>query len=105
MQLKRNLKKSGVKASDSDIQKYYSRHSAIELINSMPDSAKKSVRWYIDCGDDDFLSEGNSLVHIAMKKKGVPHEFRVREGAHNWQYWRTALPAVLEFVSMDFHQN
>jgi hypothetical protein len=35
----------------------------------MPDSLKKAVRWYIGCGDDDFLYEGNSLVHIAMKKE------------------------------------
>jgi S-formylglutathione hydrolase FrmB len=70
----------------------------------MPDDQKKAVRWYIDCGDDDFLYEGNSLVHIAMRKKEIPHEFRIRNGVHNWVYWRTALPDVLEFVSMAFHQ-
>ncbi|WP_206609748.1 hypothetical protein [Paracnuella aquatica] len=74
------------------------------LINNMADSVKKSVRWYIDCGDDDFLYEGNSLVHIAMKKKEIPHEFRVRDGAHNWTYWREALPDVLHFVSQSFRQ-
>ena len=57
-----------------------------------------------DCGDDDNLSEGNSLVHIAMRKKAIPHEFRIRDGAHNWTYWRAALPTVLEFVSQAFHQ-
>jgi enterochelin esterase-like enzyme len=67
---------------------YFKQHSAIELIKAMPDDQKKAVRWYIDCGDDDFLYEGNSLVHIAMKKKEIPHEFRIREGAHNWTYWR-----------------
>ena len=70
----------------------------------MPDDQKKAVRWYIDCGDDDFLSEGNCLVHIAMRKKDIPHEFRTRDGAHTWTYWREALPTVLEFVSMGFHQ-
>ncbi|HET6559984.1 MAG TPA: alpha/beta hydrolase-fold protein, partial [Prolixibacteraceae bacterium] len=89
--------------SKDELAKYYSNHSALELMNNMPDSQKKAVRWYIDCGDDDFLYEGNSLLHIAMKKKEVPHEFRVREGAHNWTYWREALPTVLEFVSMSFH--
>ena len=64
----------------------------------------ESVRWYIDCGDDDFLYEGNSLVHIALRKKGVKHEFRIRDGAHTWSYWRTALPEVLKFVSDKFHQ-
>ena len=65
---------------------------------------KKAVRWYIDCGDDDMLSIGNCLVHNAMLKNQIPHEFRVRDGAHTWTYWRDALPKVLEFVSMSFHQ-
>ena len=90
--------------SDDQKQKYFERHSALELIKAMPDDQKKAVRWYIDCGDDDFLYEGNSLAHIAMRKKDIPHEFRIRDGAHNWTYWREALPTVLEFVSQSFHQ-
>jgi enterochelin esterase-like enzyme len=86
------------------IKEYYKRHNAIDLVNQMPEDQKKAVRWYIDCGDDDFLYEGNSLVHIAMRKKEIPHEFRVRDGAHNWVYWREALPTVLQFVSQAFHQ-
>ena len=90
--------------ADTSITAYYKRQSVLELVNNMPDNNKKAVRWYIDCGDDDFLYEGNSLVHIAMRKKEIPHEFRARDGAHNWTYWRTALPEVLQFVSMSFHQ-
>jgi enterochelin esterase-like enzyme len=40
-----------------------------------------------------------------MRKKEIPHEFRIREGGHSWTYWRDALPTVLEFVSMSFHQH
>ena len=65
----------------------------------------KSIRWFIDCGDDDFLFEGNSLVHIAMRKKDISHEYRVRNGGHNWTYWREALPVVLSFISETFHQH
>lgn len=101
---KRNMKNEDPQLADSTMTKYYERHNALSLIKSMPDSTKKSVRWYIDCGDDDFLYEGNALVHVAMRKKEVPHEFRVRDGGHTWNYWRTALPAVLDFVSMAFHQ-
>jgi len=90
--------------SDDQKQKYFARHSALELIKAMPDDQKKAVRWYIDCGDDDFLYEGNCLVHIAMRKKDIPHEFRIRDGVHSWTYWREALPTVLEFVSQAFHQ-
>jgi len=90
--------------SDDQKQKYFARHSALELIKAIPDDQKKAVRWYIDCGDDDFLYEGNCLVHIAMRKKDIPHEFRIRDGVHSWTYWREALPTVLEFVSQAFHQ-
>ncbi|MCX6255605.1 MAG: alpha/beta hydrolase family protein [Bacteroidia bacterium] len=90
--------------TDADKESYLKRYSVLNLIGNMPDDQKKAVRWYIDCGDDDFLYEGNSLVHIAMRKKEIPHEFRIRDGAHNWTYWRASLPEVLKFVSMSFHQ-
>jgi S-formylglutathione hydrolase FrmB len=93
------------KYTDKEKQQYFESHSAVALINSMDAEKIKSVRWFIDCGDDDFLYEGNALVHIAMKKKEIPHEYRVRDGAHNWTYWRESLPEVLKFVSMAFHQH
>jgi enterochelin esterase-like enzyme len=91
--------------TDGVLNEYYENHNALSLINNWPDSNKKAVRWYIDCGDDDFLFEGNSLVHIAMKKNGIPHEFRIRDGGHSWTYWRESLPEVLQFVSGGFHQQ
>ncbi|MGB8492745.1 MAG: alpha/beta hydrolase-fold protein [Bacteroidales bacterium] len=90
--------------SDADKEAYFKKYSVLSLINNMPDSQKKAVRWYIDCGDDDFLYEGNCLVHIAMRKKDIPHEYRTRDGGHTWTYWRSALPVVLEYLSMAFHQ-
>ena len=90
--------------SESEIQTYFEKHNAVQLVKNMPKDKVSSLRWYIDCGDDDFLFEGNSLVHIEMKKKEIPHEYRVRNGAHNWTYWRESLPEVLEFISQAFHQ-
>ena len=91
-------------ATAAQVEAYYKQQSALYMINNMPDDQKKAVRWYIDCGDDDFLYEGNSLVHIAMRKKEIPHEFRIRNGGHTWTYWREALPEVLGFISQAFHQ-
>ena len=101
---KTNVKRADSTATDNQIEAFYKRQSVLELVNNVPDSLKKAVRWYMDCGDDDFLYEGNSLVHIAMRKKEIPHEFRIRNGGHTWTYWRQALPEVLEFVSQAFHQ-
>ncbi len=98
------LTRSNPGLADSTITRYYNRQSVLALINNIPDDQKKAVRWYIDDGDDDFLYEGNCLVHIAMRKKEIPHEFRIRDGGHTWTYWRASLPNVLEFVSQGFHQ-
>ncbi len=86
------------------IEEYVKRHNAVELIRTLPADDIRSVRWFIDCGDDDFLYEGNSLAHIEMRKREIPHEFRIRDGAHTWTYWRESLPNVLYFVSQAFHQ-
>lgn len=92
------------KHTKAQIQSYFEQHNAVELVKNTSPEKLKSVRWYIDCGDDDFLYEGNSLIHIALRKKEISHEFRIRNGAHNWTYWRESLPNVLEFVSGSFHQ-
>jgi enterochelin esterase-like enzyme len=103
--MKKNKRWQGMEGvSDADLEAYFKRYSVLSLIENMPEDQKKAVRWYIDCGDDDFLFEGNSLIHIAMRKKEIPHEFRIRDGVHSWVYWRASLPNVLEFVSMAFHQ-
>jgi len=90
--------------TEEQIKNYYQQNSALYLVENLPVEQVKSVRWYIDCGDDDFLYEGNCLIHIAMRKKEIPHEFRTRDGGHTWTYWRSALPEVLKFVSQRFHQ-
>ncbi len=101
-QMERRGQKSGTR---EQMEAWYQQHSALELVKNMPDDQREAIKWYIDCGDDDFLFEGNSLVHIAMRKKEIPHEFRIRDGIHSWTYWRTSLPEVLSFVTDTFHQN
>jgi len=103
-EFKDRLLRNNESYADSVIQVYYEHHNALYLINNITNEQINAVRWFIDCGDDDFLYEGNSLVHIAMRKKEIPHEFRIRDGSHSWTYWRESLPAILEFVSDAFHQ-
>jgi enterochelin esterase-like enzyme len=98
------MKQQGL--TDAQVENWYHRYNIIEMINNIPEEKKSAVRWYIDCGDDDpndMVWEGNCLIHMAMRKKGIPHEFRIRDGAHTWEYWRSALPVVLEFVTASFH--
>src|SRR5690349_12087513 len=43
------LRRNDANLADSLITKFYNRQSVLALISSMPDSMKRSVRWYIDC--------------------------------------------------------
>ncbi len=99
------LKRGNETYTDAQINAYLEKHSSLQVIENMKLEDMKSVKWYFSIGDDDFLYEGNSLVHIALRKKEVPHQFRMNDGGHQWSYWRMELPNVLSFVSDTFHQN
>jgi S-formylglutathione hydrolase FrmB len=64
--------------------------------------ALRTVRWFVDCGDDDHLIVQTLDFATQMREKKIPMQLRVRNGAHNWPYWRTSLPTVLTFVSTGF---
>jgi S-formylglutathione hydrolase FrmB len=87
------------------LSEHYTKNSILSIIEKGNADELMKVRYYIDCGDDDFLIKGNMALHAAMIDKKIPHEFRVREGGHTWTYWRAALPEVLKFVSESFHQK
>lgn len=81
------------------------KHSCIQYVTEADDARKaqlRTVQWYVDCGDDDFLLERNMEFVQAMRLAGVPLQFRVRDGGHTNEYWHTALFTCLPFVSRCF---
>lgn len=83
---------------------HYRQNSILDIVESADADSLKSVRYYIDCGDDDFLIRGNMALYEKLIDREIPAEFRIRDGAHTWSYWRSALPEVLKFVSESFHR-
>lgn len=83
---------------------HWKAYSPLHLLDSVEKDKLKSVRFYIDCGDDDFLYKGNAALHVKMRDLGIPHEFRVRNGGHEWSYWRTGLFDGLKYISQTFHR-
>ena len=95
----------GHNLKDKDrLNQYWYKNSVLKIVETKTDEDLKKVRYWIDCGDDDFLTKGNCLLHIALTEKKVPHEFRMRDGAHNWTYWRTGITDALQFIGQSFHQ-
>lgn len=80
-------------------------NSVLDLVQNKNTDELKNVRLWLDCGDDDALSKGNILLHIALTEKKVPHKFRIRDGAHNWTYWRTGITDALAFIGDSFRQK
>ncbi len=80
-------------------------NAILKMVDTKSADDLKKVRYWIDCGDDDFLTKGNCLLHIALTEKRVPHEYRVRDGAHNWTYWRTGITDALQFIGDSFRQK
>ena len=80
-------------------------NSPMSIIEKKTTEELAKVKYWIDCGDDDFLTIGNAQLHIALTNKKVPHEFRMREGGHNWTYWRTGVIDALSFIGDNFRQK
>jgi len=80
-------------------------NSPMAIIDKKTTAELSTVKYWIDCGDDDFLTVSNAELHIVLINKKVPHEFRMRDGAHNWTYWRTGIVDALSFIGDNFRQK
>ena len=94
----------GLKGKDR-LNKTWYDNSILKIVETKTADDLKKVRYWIDCGDDDFLTKGNCLLHILLTDKRIPHEYRVRDGAHTWTYWRTGIVDALKFIGISFRQQ
>jgi len=99
----KNIYGDNLKA-EARISQTWKAYSPLHLIHSVSAEKLKGIRFYIDCGDDDFLYKGNSLLHIGMRDLSIAHEYRVRNGTHEWSYWRKGLSDGLIFIGEKFHR-
>ena len=90
------------------VRQAVAEHSSLDFLknagNEQVDDLK-SLAWFIDVGDDDFLLEPDLEFYRLMRRKGIPCQLRVRDGGHNWEYWSSALYTSLPFASRNFDKN
>lgn len=80
-------------------------HSAIDFVANANEATLKKLRtvaWFIDCGDDDFLLHQTFDFYRNMKAAQIPAQLLVRDGVHDWEYWHYALRLALPFASRNF---
>ena len=101
----------GVMGPNGEMDKMYytsqsvKENSPIEFMENADDNVKqslKTVKWFLDCGDDDMLLHDTYELFKEMTLSFINVEFRVRNGNHNWEYWRASLRMALPFASRNF---
>ncbi|HKV05118.1 MAG TPA: alpha/beta hydrolase-fold protein [Candidatus Acidoferrales bacterium] len=80
----------------------WARNNPFTLVRSGPRPAGLQI--YFDCGtEDDFgFNVGAQAFHDLLVSRGIPHEFHLYPGAHDWSYFAQHFPASLEFHSRAF---
>ena len=82
---------------------YYKSQCPLHFFKDKPSSTFQTVRYYIDCGDDEErLYAGNGELHSLLRDKNIKHEYRVRNGAHTDSYWRESMKEALPFIERSF---
>lgn len=81
------------------ISKHWNTYNPLFIVNELSDLQLKSVKWYLSCGDKDDLLEGNIELNKIFRNRKIPHEFRVKSGLHNWEYWRSDIKEGLKFIN------
>ena len=81
---------------------FWERQSPFTIVKDEPRPV--GLRIYFDCGtDDEFgFNKGNEQFNDLLTARGIPHEFHLYPGGHDWEYFAEHLPASFEFQSHAF---
>jgi S-formylglutathione hydrolase FrmB len=79
---------------------YFIANSPFHFFKNPGDISLEGQNYFFDCGDDEeSLSETNDALHDLLRDLYIKHEYRVRNGAHSWDYWHKSLPEALKYIS------
>jgi len=96
----------GMGASGNErLTDYFKQYSPFHFFGTTGSQAFEGLNLFIDCGDDEeSLSVTNDAFHDTLRRLGIRHEYRMRNGAHTWSYWHSALPEALHYIGQAVQQ-
>ena len=74
----------------------WEENSVINLVYKL---TPNSLQITFDCGVSDFFYGVNCCLHEKLLERNIPHDFTVRPGSHNWEYWKNSIA----YQSVFFH--
>jgi S-formylglutathione hydrolase FrmB len=75
-------------------------HTVLHLVDNLQNNQLALI---IDCGMDDFFMPVNNALHEKLLKLKINHDFIVRPGEHNHDYWRSSIDYQILFFSKYFN--
>jgi len=81
---------------------YPERWTANSVTEMLPLLSKHQLSLIIDCGQDDFFYQVNQKFHEKLLYNNIPHDFIIRPGSHNWDYWSNAITYQLLYFHKFF---
>ena len=75
------------------------RWDELAVINVVDPLKNGELAITIDCGDKDFFLTTNRQLHAKLVAMGIGHDYSEHPGAHDWDYWKLALPRQMAFVA------
>jgi enterochelin esterase-like enzyme len=87
------------------ITEHYKSYDPFRIAQTTDPEQFKTLKLYLDCGDQDFRNEGVARFHIRLRQLNIAHQYRVRSGSHTWSYWRSGLAPALQFIGGVFRRS
>ncbi|MBB4036449.1 S-formylglutathione hydrolase FrmB [Dysgonomonas hofstadii] len=81
--------------------KVWDDHTVITQLDKIEPNSLAIV---IDCGKDDFFYKVNEELHKEMLYRNILHDYIIRPGAHNHEYWNNAIDYQMMFFSKFFNR-
>ena len=75
------------------------------VINQLDRLKNGSLAIIIDCGVDDFFLAVNKAVHERLLDQKIAHDFILRPGAHNGEYWQNSIGYQIKFFKNFFEKE
>lgn len=80
----------------------WEKNSVINLTHLL---AGNNLSLIIDCGKDDFFYNVNVALHEKLLYNNIPHDFTIRPGVHNWDYWSNSIAYQLLYFKNIFSKT
>ncbi len=88
--------------TESENREVWDAHTAINQIDQLNNG---DLALIIDCGYGDFFFEVNNEFHKKLLKYKIDHDFIVRPGVHNGEYWNNSIDYQILFFKKFFDRK